>query len=199
MRTGAIYHQISRFVAGEWFMESDVERRAYLFLLERALAKTDWLCFAYALMSSHIHLALIAGTCRLKEWLAPMHTDFALWINQRRGNRIGSVFVKGPDEVEFQPRGVKRLISYIHNNPVRAGVVPHPALSDWTSHQAYLGLRQPPSWLAIERGLELSGFESGDALDDWMETVRIDRAALDEVRAQKRLNRGRPRRYLIAA
>lgn len=199
MRRDGIYHQISRFVGGEWFMESEVERRTYLWLLGRAIAKTDWLCFAFALMSSHIHLALIAGSGRLKDWLAPMHTDFALWINERRGGRIGGVFVKGPEEVEFAASGTQRLISYIHNNPVRAGVVSNPRQSDWTSHRAYLGLGRRPSWLAVERGLELSGFATGADLDAWMENVRIDKAALEEMRVHKRLHRGRPRRELKAA
>ena len=198
-RADAIYHQISRFVGGEWFMQTDVERRGYLFLLERALAETDWRCFAYALMSSHIHLGLIAGTNPLKDWLAPMHTDFALWINQRREGRIGGVFVKGPDEYEFQPKGTGRLISYIHNNPVRAGVVSHPSESDWTSHRAYLGLAPRPHWLAVERGLELSGFETGAELDAWMEDVMIDKEALEAFRMHPRKSRGRPRRAVEAA
>ncbi|MBL9014392.1 MAG: hypothetical protein JNL83_09450 [Myxococcales bacterium] len=180
-------------------MKTDVERRTYRFLLERAIAETDWLCFAYALMSSHIHLGLIGGSTPLKDWLAPMHSVFAEWINDRNDERIGAVFVRGPEEVEFAPHGTKRLISYIHNNPVRAGVVNHPRDSDWTSHQAYLDPTRRPSWLAVDRGLELAGFETGADLDAWMENVRIDRAALDEARVVPPVRPGRPRKTLKAA
>jgi hypothetical protein len=50
------------------------------------------------------------------------------------------------------------LVAYIHNNPVRAGVVSDPANSAWTSHRAYLGLATPPTWLDVEQGLRLCGF-----------------------------------------
>jgi len=52
------------------------------------------------------------------------------------------------------------LLAYIHNNPVRAGVVVDPADSGWTSHRAYLGLTAAPPWLFIERGLDLCGFSA---------------------------------------
>ena len=77
VRPGGIYHVISRFVAKEWFMDSDRERKAYRALLEEAFDGTDWRCFAYALMSSHIHLALVAGFAPLASWLRRMHTVFA--------------------------------------------------------------------------------------------------------------------------
>ena len=93
VKPGAIYHLISRFVAKEWFIESSVERRAYLSMLGAAIGPTDWRCFAFAVMSSHIHLGLVAGTTPLAEWLRPMHTGFAKWTNRRR-DRIGAVFAR---------------------------------------------------------------------------------------------------------
>lgn len=198
MRSGAIYHLISRFVGNEWFMASEVERRTYLFLLQRAIEKTDWRILAYALMSSHIHLAFVAGKGRLRDWLAPMHTDFALWINERL-ERIGGVFVRGPTVHEFSPSGVGRLINYIHCNPVRAGVIVDPSQNDWTSHRAYLGMARRPAWLDVERGLELSGFTSPFDLEDWMHTVRIEKEALNQMRVVPPRPRGRPRRVVEPA
>ncbi len=94
-KAGVIYHIISRFVAKEWFIESAIERRTYLGLLGTAIAATDWTCFSYAVMSSHIHLGLVAGNDTMASWMRPMHTAFANWLNLRR-ERIGAVFVKGP-------------------------------------------------------------------------------------------------------
>jgi putative transposase len=42
------------------------------------------------------------------------------------------------------------LIRYVHNNPVRAGVVQRASESGWSSHRIYLGLEEKPSWLATE-------------------------------------------------
>ena len=58
---GEVHHVISRFVDGRFFLTTDSERAHYLRLLGKALQKSDWTCLAYAVMSSHIHLAMIAG------------------------------------------------------------------------------------------------------------------------------------------
>ena len=193
MKTGCVYHVISRFVAREWFVESAAERNAYTSLLGLSIAQTDWRCFAYAVMSNHIHLGVVAGTERLCEWLGPMHSDFAEWINERK-DRIGGVFVRGPNVVAYQPAGVAHLINYIHRNPVRAGVVDTPGESDWTSHRAYAGTSFKPNWLDVACALELTGFDSGRALAKWIDAQSTDREELDAFRSTPRRGRGRPRR-----
>jgi hypothetical protein len=42
------------------------------------------------------------------------------------------------------------LIRYVHNNPVRAGLVERASESGWSSHRAYLGLEACPPWLSTE-------------------------------------------------
>jgi len=189
---GGVYHVISRFTAKEWFIESSVERRGYLSLLGTEIAKTDSHCFAFAIMSSHVHLGLVAGAKPLAKWLRPMHTTFAQWINERRG-RIGGVFVKGPKVVAFQPAGTERLINYIHHNPVRAGVVASPSESDWTSHRMYLGLDPCPAWLDVECGVALTRFDDRSALAAWIESTTIQRRDLDAVRLVPYRPPGRPK------
>ena len=190
---GGIYHVISRFVAKEWFIQSAVERRAFLQLLGPALIGSDWTCFCFAVMSSHIHLGLIAGCATMASWMRPAHTVFASWMNERR-ERIGSVFVKGPNVVELRRSGAARLISYVHNNPVRARVVSRPGDSDWTSHRAYLGAGPRPAWLDVDAGLALAGFASGTEVEAWMGSGEVRRADLDAHRVEPPRRRGRPRR-----
>ncbi len=134
-RPNTVYHLISRFVAREWFIKTDHDRQIYLQLLGRAPAATDWRCFSYAVMSSHIHLGLLSGEMPLVDWLRDAHSPFAEWINDRR-DRIGAVFTRGPNLKEVREDGVGRVIAYIHRNPVRAGVVAAPRDSDWTSQRA---------------------------------------------------------------
>jgi hypothetical protein len=186
-----VYHLISRFTAKEWFIQSAVERAAYLILLGRSIAWTDWRCFSFALMSSHVHLGVLAGSIPLADWLRPMHTAFAEWINERR-ERIGGVFVRGPKLIQFQRAGTAQLINYIHHNPVRAGVVSNPLHSNWTSHPAYAGIARRPSWLSIECGVALTGFDSAATLATWIESTTTSRSELEAVRAVPYVGRGRP-------
>ena len=188
---GTIYHLISQFVAKEWFIATNRERRGYLWLLGSMMALTDWRCFSYAIMSSHIHLGVLAGNDPLVDWMAPMHSDFARWINEQH-ERPGAVFVRGPETVAFVPGSTSALINYIHSNPVRASVVTHARDSDWTSHRAYVGLSRRPSWLDVDLGLSLAGFANGEGLDAWMTKVRIEKAQLDTLRVSPKRGRGRP-------
>src|SRR5688500_10517306 len=127
---GVIYHFIARFVANEWFIRGEQERSRYLRLLEAHITRSDWRCFSFAIMSNHVHLALLAGANSLASWLRPMHGEFAEWINATR-ERIGAVFVRGPRMLRVNEHAVDKVIGYIHRNPVRAGVVAHPSENDW--------------------------------------------------------------------
>ena len=124
------------------------------------MAQSDWLCLAYALMSNHIHLALVGGDSPAERWMRRVHPPYATWLN-RRINRTGRVFAAPPAIWQVHPDREAPLIAYLHNNPVRAGLVTCARDSSWTSHQAYLG-KNVPSWLATSVGLARTGLTVGD-------------------------------------
>ncbi len=163
-RPGTVFHLISRFVDRNWFIIESCERERYVKLLGRGLSMSDWRCLAYAVMSNHIHLCAVAGMQKLDTWIRRVHSPFADWMN-RKYARIGPMFVRGPKDYAIPPERVARVLAYIHNNPVRAGVVDHPSASAWTSHQSYLGIAPTPAWLHVAEGLRRAGFEDAAAFD----------------------------------
>ena len=179
-RSGTVVHLISRFVDRNWYIATETERTYYLELLQRALRESDWRCLAYAVMSNHIHLAAVVGRQTLASWARRVHSPFADWMN-RTHDRIGTIFVRGPKEIETPPERVGALIAYIHNNPVRAGVVTEPSASDWTSHRAYVGHVRAPDWLHVRDGLAMAGIESPDAFDTWVRTRPSERDVLKAI------------------
>jgi len=170
---GITYHLISRFADRRWFFQGDDERARYLTLLGRALRESDWTCISYALMSSHIHLGMVAGESRLENWAKRAHGPFATWMNLRH-DRIGSVFVRGPKDHAVPPHRTAALIGYIHNNPVRANVVARANDSTWTSHRAYLGLAPKPAWLDTELGMSLGEFNDVASFEGWVDALPDD-------------------------
>lgn len=165
---GTTYHLISRFVDRGWFFSANDERQTYLRLLGHALRQTDWRCLAYALMSNHIHLAVVAGEAPMSSWTKTVNSPFALYMNKRH-NRLGPLFAGRGKDYGIVPQKEGRLIAYIHNNPVRASVVKQAAQSDWTSHRAYVGIASAPVWLHVEEGLRRAGFADGNAFDAWVD------------------------------
>ena len=141
-------------------------RQEYLRRLELSMREVDWELLSYGLMSSHGHVSTEAGLDPCTKFMLPTHSGFAAWWNRQmraRGGQWvhtrGPVFADRPTTVVIPPEKIHRLHAYIHNNPVRAGVVPSPELSAWTSHRAFLGLEQPHPALNLARAYELSGFE----------------------------------------
>lgn len=158
---GRVYHLISRFVDREWFISTPGERTYYLKLLARSLLDSDWKCFGYGVMSSHMHLDVLAGEDELGWWIRRVNSVFADVLN-RTYKRMGSVFVRGPKAFLVPPEKFAAVLAYVHNNPVRAGIVPQARYSDWTSHRAYLGAAPVPAWLAVQEGLERAGVDAQD-------------------------------------
>ena len=164
---GVVYHVIWRFVDRRWFMQDSAERGVYLQFLGSALDKSDWRCLAYALMSSHIHFAMLAGSQALASWSRRVHSPFAAWMNEQHG-RLGPVFAQSAKDHAIVPAKEAHLLAYIHNNPVRASVASTARESGWTSHRAYIGYETAPRWLHVDEGLARIGM-SADDFGSWVD------------------------------
>ena len=185
---GFAYHCIWRFVDRDWFFESDEERANYVRLLGRAFERTDWRCLAYALMSNHIHIATVAGRLPMSSWTRAVNSPFANWMNRRRG-RLGPLFADRAKDYQIASGNIGEVIAYLHNNPVAAGVVSNARDSDWTSHAAYVGLTERPSWLAIDEGLGRAGLDSPEEFDAWVDVTPGESAEVFVERQRKMLRR----------
>ncbi len=65
-----------------------------------------------------------------------LHGGFATRLKKRLG-RLGPAFVGRFAAVVCPEERKAILLAYLHNNPVRAGVVTDPIDCNWTSHRAY--------------------------------------------------------------
>jgi len=162
IRPGDVVHVISRFVNREFRLTGPVERAEYLRRFGGRIGQSDWRVLSYALMSSHIHHGLVAGSELFEHLIKSVHAPFAGWLNRQQG-RLGPVFADRSKTLIVDPCWIARLITYHHNNPPRAGVVDTAIESGWTSHRAYLGEVEQPQFLSVELGLELMGYGLGRA------------------------------------
>jgi REP element-mobilizing transposase RayT len=158
---GALVHVISRVVNREFRIVGETERDQYIQRLRKSLQRTDWNLVGFALMSNHVHLALRAGYATSARLIQSVHGGYAAWLNKHQA-RLGPVFAERHATVISDETKAARLIAYLHNNPVRAGVVPEAAESAWTSQRAYLE-GDGEGWLDVELGMSLAGFESSAA------------------------------------
>jgi hypothetical protein len=145
----------------EFRIVGETERTQYLYRLRKSLPRTDWRLLGFAVMSNHVHLALLAGNATSARLIQSVNTGFAGWLNKTQG-RLGPVFAERHATLLSDEAKAAKLIAYLHNNPVRAHVVGEAADSTWTSQRSYLDAC-PDEWLDTELGLSLCGFDSSPA------------------------------------
>lgn len=157
----SLHHLIGRFLNREHLLCGPQERREYLRRVTDVLTHTDTRPLGYALMSSHTHWVCLLGAVPPRRFIQPLHGGFGTWYNRRSG-RLGPLFAGRFTDVVCPQERTALLLAYVHNNPVRAGVIRDPAESDWTSHRAYLGIASEPAlpWLDVAAGLCASGFDA---------------------------------------
>lgn len=144
--TGALYHVMLRGNGGMTLFGDDQDRYRFFLLLQEGVERFGYQVYGYCLMDNHIHLAVRVGDAplsRVMQNLSFRFTRWSNWRNQRTGHlfqgRYKAILIEA-DEYLLQ------LISYLHLNPVRAGMVKHPLDYQWSSHRAYLGREMIP-WL----------------------------------------------------
>jgi putative transposase len=127
-------------------------------------------------------LVLVQGEAPLSRFMKSVNTGFARWAQAAwRGKKaLGPVFAGRPRSVLVDRDAyLLELVRYVHNNPVRAGLVRSARSSPWSSHQAYVGRTEAPTWLRTGYVLERYG------RDRKTSAGKFD-AFVDEGRAQTR-------------
>ena len=163
---GTVYHVISRFVDRKWRILDDDDRALYDRLFAYAIRKCDWTCLGRAMMNNHLHVGFVAGEKPFGTLLQQVHSPFARLLNEKYEG-LGPVFADRATAWAIRDAATPRLLAYIHNNPVRAGVVSTAAESTWTTHRAYIGLDPQPEWLAVDEGLARCGLNRTE-FDAWV-------------------------------
>jgi putative transposase len=97
---------------------------------------------AYCLMPNHYHFLVYLLTDDIgNKAMQPFGTSYVKAVNRQQG-RVGPLY-QGPFKAKHVDNDgyLAHLTRYIHLNPVRAGLVDHPADWPYSSYTDYVGLR----------------------------------------------------------
>ena len=140
--TGAVHHVMSRGIDGRRIFTETSECIDFLERLGKVVRELNLNIYAWVLMPNHFHLLVETGEVPLSKCMQGILTGFAMRYNlvhERKGHvfqgRYRSILVEVSSY--FQT-----LISYIHLNPLKAGLVN--SLDElktypWSGHIALLG------------------------------------------------------------
>ena len=101
----------------------DYDRQRFLDTLLKKKAQTELAVYAYCLMDNHIHLVLSDEQNEISTIMKGIATSYAMFFNSKY-NRVGHVFQdRFRSETVGDERYLLSVIRYVHNNPVKAGIV----------------------------------------------------------------------------
>jgi putative transposase len=120
---GALQHAIVRRIERRKIFRSDYDRKNLLDRVSELILQTGIECFAWAFMSNHFHLLLRTGSVPIAVLMRRLLTGYAGWFNKKY-KRHGQLFQNRYKSFLCQEDiYLKKLVRYIHLNPLRAGIV----------------------------------------------------------------------------
>ncbi len=168
---GSLHHVMNRGIARRTMFENENDIRDFLALFVHAKRRGEIEIRAFAIMTTHYHVLLHSPVGQLGPAMGRIQSEYSRSFNRSR-KRDGPLV-----RTRYTSRPVRSvedeicLYAYIHNNPVKAGIVGHP--TDYPFSSAYHFTRgSGPRWL--DRG----------PVDWWIEArsgVADERAAYDRV------------------
>jgi len=178
---GAVYHVMSRGDHQEAIYRDKKDREVFVSCLGEVCEKTGWWVHAYVLMGNHYHLLVETPGGNLVAGMKWLQGTFTQRFNSRH-KVYGHLFqgrYKALNVDEGEAGYFQILSTYIHLNPVRAGLVragEQPLKGyQWSSYPSYLvAARERPVWLRVERVLGSVGIGADDSrgrrgYEAWME------------------------------
>ena len=128
-----------RGVGGQNIFSETAERVRFCLLLQAASEKHDFKIHAFCLMDNHVHLILEPLGAPISSCIHSFSFRYAQYFNKRHKRR-GYLYQGRYKSILIEDgQYLKRLIRYIHLNPVEGGLSKDPQGYKWSSHRAYLG------------------------------------------------------------
>ena len=117
--------------------EEDVERLLETIKKYKEVSEFD--IFAYCIMSNHIHMLIRETEESISNIIKRISSSYVFWYNKKY-ERCGHMF-----QERFRSEAVESdeyflsVLRYIHQNPVKAGIVKDILDYNWNSYKEYIG------------------------------------------------------------
>jgi len=132
------YHIITRGNEKKKIFLDSGDKERFLEILSRVKTKYNFLVYVYCLMDNHLHLIIYDNGTDLSLIMKSLNVSYVSYFN-RKHQRTGHLF---QDRYKSEPIDddtyLLELSKYIHNNPVKAGIVKDALEFKWSSFRQYV-------------------------------------------------------------
>jgi REP element-mobilizing transposase RayT len=171
---GTLHHVIIRGIEKREIVVDDDDRCFFVKRIGEVATKTDTTIYAWVLMTNHAHILLKSAQQGLSTFMRKFLTGYSIHYN-RRHDRHGHLFQNRYKSIicEEEPYFVK-LVSYIHLNPLRAGLVESIEELEkypWSGHMMLMGVKTY-NWQDADYVLGYFGKRVGTARNAYLDFMQ---------------------------
>ncbi len=169
--TSGIYHIMMRGINRQSIFGDQDDYTKFLQTLKQYKEISGYQIYAYCLMGNHVHLLLKVGEEPLEQVMRRICGSYVYWYNAKY-NRIGNLF-----QDRFKSETVENdsyfltVIRYIHQNPLKAGLVKSIEDYQWSSIREYINR---PELVDTDFGLRMFDVNRGKAVAGFILFCRTD-------------------------
>lgn len=159
-----IYHIMLRGIDKRDLFLKESDYQKFIYYLEKAKEKCDFTIYAYCLMTNHIHILINTEGQDIGDVVRRVTVGYAQYHNIKNG-RTGHLF-----QNRFRSEAVEtteyllQVLRYIHQNPLKAGMVKSINEYKWSSFTSYLEMDDT----LVQTTLGLSMFKDIDHFVSFM-------------------------------
>ena len=117
---------------------TDKDDEKFIAILAKYQQTSDYEIYAYCLMGNHVHILIKEGNEPLSHSMKKIGTSYVSWYNWQY-NRKGHLFQdRYKSETVEDDAYFLTVLRYIHQNPLKAGLVTHIGSYKWSSYAEYI-------------------------------------------------------------
>ena len=167
---GTFHHLIARGNERRDVFRDDADRQDYLERIAVYRKRFGFRLYAYCLMPNHVHLAVEQGQEPLSAFMHALQSSYTQYFNRRYG-RVGHLFQgRYKSFLVDCDRYFLTLLRYIHENPIKAGIVHEAHVYRWSSDRFFREGTDAP-WLDLDRALAILGPNPREAIRRYRELM----------------------------
>ncbi|PKR86370.1 REP-associated tyrosine transposase [Heyndrickxia camelliae] len=136
--SNGIYHIMIRGINKQTIFEEEDDKRRMLKTIQKCKEVSKINLYAYCLMDNHLHLLLQETEESISKTMQRISASYVYWYNkkyERYGHLFQDRFKSEPVETDTS---FLKVLRYIHQNPVKAGLTKNVFDCKWTSVNEYI-------------------------------------------------------------
>jgi len=169
------FHIMVQGINKEYIFSTNEMKEKYKKLLKENIQISNVKLLSYCIMSNHAHMLMyVQNSQEMSKVMQKINTSFSRFYNQKN-NRVGFVF---RDRFSVQQIMNKQhlfnCLAYIHNNPVKAGLVESPQDYKYSSYREWISQKE----IIDEMSNELVFGEEKDNINEFNK-IHLNKNILD--------------------